>query len=301
MSADYNVAVVGNIGIDTNVYLYNADVDWRVEANFSENLDYVGQAGGYTSRGFVRLGKRTAFIGSVGNDYHGQLIRQTLAADGIDSSALFVDPAGTSRSVNIMYRNGRRKNFYDGKSHVQLRPDMTRSTQILARSRLALFHLPNWARELLPVARRQGCVIACDLQDVTMRDDPYRRDFVEHADILFCSATNFPNPADLVEPWLSERPDRVVVVGMGAQGCALGTASGIQVFPPAALDLPVIDTNGAGDALAVGFLTSYALEGRSLEESIKRGQIAARITCAQKASSANLITADQLEAFTHAI
>jgi sugar/nucleoside kinase (ribokinase family) len=36
-----------------------------------------------------------------------------------------------------------------------------------------------------------------------------------------------------------------------------------------------IDTNGAGDSLAVGFLVSRVLEGSSLEESIRRGQITA--------------------------
>ena len=69
--AFFDVAVVGNVGIDTNIYLYGNDIDFNVEANFSENLDYVGQAGGYTSRGYARLGKRTAFIGYVGDDYAG--------------------------------------------------------------------------------------------------------------------------------------------------------------------------------------------------------------------------------------
>jgi sugar/nucleoside kinase (ribokinase family) len=58
---------------------------------------------------------------------------------------------------------------------------------------------------------------------------------------------------------------------------------------------PVIDTNGAGDGLAVGVLSSYVLAGYSLEDSIRRGQITARYTCTQNASSAHLITPDQLE------
>ena len=48
-----DVVVVGNAGIDTNVFLYGADVDFSVEANFSDTLDTVGQAGGYSSRGYV--------------------------------------------------------------------------------------------------------------------------------------------------------------------------------------------------------------------------------------------------------
>ena len=91
------------------------------------------------------------------------------------------------------------------------------------------------------------------------------------------------------------RPGLIVVAGMGARGCALGTREGIRHFGPAAMDLPVIDTNGAGDGLAVGFLSSYVLEGYSLEDSIRRGQIAARYVCAQKASSARLIRPDIMQ------
>jgi sugar/nucleoside kinase (ribokinase family) len=59
----------------------------------------------------------------------------------------------------------------------------------------------------------------------------------------------------------------------------------------------VIDTNGAGDGLAVGFLSSYVLEGYSLQESVRRGQIVARYTCTQRATSSHLITREQLASF----
>jgi sugar/nucleoside kinase (ribokinase family) len=87
---------------------------------------------------------------------------------------------------------------------------------------------------------------------------------------------------------------------MGAQGCALGTQDGIQFFPAVETDRPVIDTNGAGDGLAVGFLSSYVLDNFSVGHSILRGQIAARRTCTRKASSSNLITAEQLDQFFRA-
>jgi sugar/nucleoside kinase (ribokinase family) len=82
---------------------------------------------------------------------------------------------------------------------------------------------------------------------------------------------------------------------MGERGCALGTRAGIRFYPPVALDLPVVDTNGAGDALAVGFLSSHVLDGLPLEESILRGQIAARYKCGIKASSGRKISRELLE------
>ena len=298
-TAPSEVVVIGNVGIDTNIYLHGADVDWSVEANFTQNLDTIGQAGGYASRGYARLGHRTAFIGTVGDDYHGRFIREELTRDGIDLAGLFVDPQGTARSVNLMYRDGRRKNFYDGKGHMALEPHLESCRAVLGGARLAHFNIPNWARKLLPLARELGVRIAVDLQDVVTPEDPYRRDFVEQADILFFSAANHSDPSPLIQHFLGDIPDRIVICGMGAAGCGLGTSAGIRFYGPVAWPEPVIDTNGAGDALAVGFLSSYVLRGCSLEDSVLRGQIAVRHTCTQKASSSAFVTIRQLDE-THA-
>jgi sugar/nucleoside kinase (ribokinase family) len=291
----FDVVVVGNVGLDTNVYLPGEDINFEVEANFTENLDYVGQAGGYASRGYAQLGHRTAFIGHIGDDYSGRFIQKEFARDGVDTAALFIDPQGTSRSINFMYRDGRRKNFYDGKGHMQFQPDLAVCRTILAQAKLAHFNIPNWARQLLPIAKEVGLTIACDIQDVVSVDDAYRRDFIAYADILFFSGANYADPSPLIEAFLHKKPSLIVISGMGAQGCALGTQAGIQFFPAVDMNTPIIDTNGAGDGLAVGFLTSYVLDNYSLSDSVCRGQISARYTCTQKASSSDLITAEQLE------
>jgi len=295
VAEDLDVAVIGNVGVDTNVYPLGEEIDWSVEANFTRNLDYVGQAGGYSSRGWARLGRRTAFVGYVGDDFCGRFVRQELAGDGIDLSALFVDPAGTGRSVNMMFKDGRRKNFYDGGGHMTLEPELATCRRVLARTKLAHFHLPNWARRLLPLARELGLTIACDLQDLVALPDPYRQDFINAADVLFFSAVNHADPAPICEALRAGRPTRVVVAGMGGRGCALAAGRGVRFFPPVPWDGPVVDTNGAGDGLAVGFLDAWGLEGRSPEEAVRRGQIVARHTCTIRASSAGLITREELE------
>lgn len=296
MSQPPEVVVVGNAGVDTNVYLHGADVDWSVEANFTQNIDYVGQAGGYAARGYAALGRRVGFIGHVGDDSAGQLVRAAFARDGVDTRAVWIDPAGTQRSVNIMYRDGWRKNFYDGKGHMEQAPDMARCREALGGARLAHFNIPNWARQLLPLARELGLTVACDLQDIVSLDDPYRHDFLAAADIICCSAANFPDPGPLMEAIVGRFSPSVVVVGMGAEGCAAVASGRAYRLRPPPLDLPVVDTNGAGDALAVGFLASYVLEGRPIEEALLRGQIAARHTCALRGTSDGLITPARLDA-----
>jgi sugar/nucleoside kinase (ribokinase family) len=293
----FDVVVVGSVGIDTNVYLAGSDIDFSVEANFTENIDYVGQAGGYASRGYAQLGKQTAFIGYVGDDHNGRFVREEFARDGIDTSALFVDPMGTSRSVNFMYRDGRRKNFYDGKGHMELQPDLDVCESVLSGARLAHFNIPNWGRLLLPIAKEHGLTIACDIQDVVSAEDAYRKDYIEFADIVFFSAANRPDPKSFMDSFLNKNPDLVLIAGMGAEGCALGTRTGVQFFPPVDMEEPIVDTNGAGDGLAVGFLSSFVLDGFEIEHAVLRGQIVARYTCALRATSSHLITADQLDRY----
>lgn len=295
--ASPEVVVIGNAGVDTNIYLYGADIDFSVEANFSQNIDYVGQAGGYAARGYAALGRRTAFIGALGDDACGRMVREQFERDGIDGSGIFHDPLGTARSVNLMYRDGRRKNFYDGKGHMDLRPDLDVCRRIMRGARLAHVNIPNWARYLLPVCRELGMVIACDLQDIVDPYDPYRQDFVHAADILFFSAANHAAPEPIAELYLRHNPARIVIAGMGEHGCLIAANTGMRRIPPPAIDLPVIDANGAGDSLAAGFLTSYVLDGRGLEESAQRGQAAARYACAQRAPK-GLIDAAATDRFT---
>lgn len=291
----FDVVVISGVGIDTNIYLHGDDIDFRVEANFTENLDYVGQAGGYSGRGFARLGKKVALIDFVGDDYGGEYIRSALKKDRIDLRGVFIDPAGTRRSVNFMYKDGRRKNFYDGKGAMSLIPDINACRRILQRTRLAHFNIVNFSRYLLPVARELGITISCDIQDVVAADDPYLKEYIQYADVLFFSSVNHKDPSPLIREFLGSRQERIVIAGMGAEGCVLGTRGSVRFFKAVEMPDPVIDTNGAGDSLAVGFLTSYFMDGFSLDESILRAQIAARYTCTIKASSSALITRETLD------
>ncbi|HJW71344.1 MAG TPA: carbohydrate kinase family protein [Geothrix sp.] len=295
-----DVVVAGNAGVDTNVFLRATGIDFEVEANFTENLDCAGQAGVYAARSYAALGFRTAFIGHVGDDWPGRMVREAFAQDGIDTELLGHDPAGTARSVNLIYADGRRKNFYDGKGHFDLSVDLAACRALLAPAKLLHVHLANWTRTLLPLARELQVPIACDLQDIVALDDPYRADYLRQADILFASAVNHPDPAPLIRALFAAGPARLVVCGMGAEGCALGTREAgrvhIRRFPALDLPEPVVDTNGAGDSLAAGFLSSHVLKGLPLEEAILRGQLAARHACAQRATSARQITGAQLEA-----
>ena len=72
-------------------------------------------------------------------------------------------------------------------------------------------------------------------------------------------------------------------------------AGEVTRHPAVDLERPVVDTNGAGDSLAVGFLSGLVLEGRPLDAAVRRGQIVARWCCTLRSDSAHLITRDALD------
>jgi sugar/nucleoside kinase (ribokinase family) len=166
---------------------------------------------------------------------------------------------------------------------------------VLARARLAHFSIVHWARQLLPLARELGVFVAVDLQDVVSAEDAYRQDFVDAADVLLFSAVNHPDPTPVIDAYRRRNPRAICVVGMGARGAALGTADGVRTFGPVRDDRPVVDTNGAGDSLAVGFLAGHVLGGASLSDAVLRGQILARHTCTLVAPKVRLLTGRELD------
>ncbi len=291
-----DVAVIGNAGIDTNVYPFSGDIDFSVESNFTRNIDNIGQAGGYAALGFSKMDWRTSYIGYVGDDFSGRYILERFKSLGIDVRGVFIDPQGTARSINFMYADGRRKNFYDGKDHMNLKPDLDLCTEIISNAKVAHFNIPNWARYLLPAVKGLGIVISTDLQDIVSINDEYRRDFIRYSDILFFSSTNYHDPEPLFEYFLSFGNEKILIAGLGSKGCAVCRSGKISYYSAVSLPEPVIDTNGAGDSLAVGFLSSFVLDGYSLDDSILRGQIAARYACASIGSH-ELISGETLERY----
>ena len=274
--------VVGAVGIDTNVYLSGGDIDWTVESNFAVTADVVGQAGAYAARGFTALGMATTLVGAVGNDAAGGHVKRTVAGWGIDATWL-VDPLRTHRSVNLVFGDGSRKNFYDGGAATEIAvpalPDA-----LFAGAAVVHVHLEDWCRQALAPARASGALVACDLQDVADLDDPYRRDFIAAADVLFFSGVDQPDPAAAAQQLLARGPAQVVVAGLGGSGALVATHVGLSRFPATAMDGPVIDTNGAGDSLAAATLWSMCVLGSEPEVAVQHGQIAARWMCKWRAN-----------------
>ena len=284
--------VVGAFGIDTNVYTLGQQRG--AETTFARTTDGLGQAGCYSALAAAALDVPTRALAALGDDRLGAWVRDELVAAGVAVTELR-DPLGTHRSVNLVAGDGSRRNFFDPRGVSQTKVDVAACRGVFEGARVAHFHLDDWSRRLLPLAAEAGVLISCDLQDLSDVDDAYRAEFVVAADVLFMSGANLADPTGAARELASRRDGRLVVVGAGADGCLVALDDEIERYPAVELPgYPVVDTNGAGDNLAVGFLVAHYLDRVPLAQAVWRAQVAARWICSQHGDEKHPLTRERL-------
>jgi sugar/nucleoside kinase (ribokinase family) len=130
----------------------------------------------------------------------------------------------------------------------------------------------DWVRYAAHTAHNMGKFVATDVHDVVDVDD-YHRDFYLAADLIFVSMARLrPTLVDYARH-LHEGFGVKTVVGMdGARGSWLvDAATGDAQHFPVDRIAHVVDTVGAGDALAAGFCAALSC-GQSLPDCLETGQ-----------------------------
>jgi 5-dehydro-2-deoxygluconokinase len=83
----FDVICVGRAAVD----LYGEQIGGRLE-DMQSFAKYLGGSPANTSIGAARLGLRPAMLTRVGNEHNGRFVRETLAAEGVDTSHVVTDP-----------------------------------------------------------------------------------------------------------------------------------------------------------------------------------------------------------------
>ena len=284
MNKNIDVAALGELLID---FTHNG-------ASAQGNPFYEANPGGAPCNVLAmlaKLGKRTAFIGKVGDDQFGHFLRQVGLEAGISMDGLVVDThSHTTLAFVKTAENGDRDfSFYrDPGADALLTPDEV-PEDIIARSKI--FHFGSLSltgepvrsatQKAVALARAEGCILSfdpnlrpplwssleqareqinwglaqCDVLKIS--DDELlfltgERDFDAGAAKL---NAQFPNL-------------QLVNVTAGAQG-SISYYQGLRVFQPGLSLGGVIETTGAGDtfcACVLNFLLEHGLEQLTSED-----------------------------------
>ena len=248
-----------------------------------------GGSAGNTAAGLAALGLNAAFVGQVAEDQLGAIYRHDIEAQGID----FLVPArsdvgATARSLILVTPDAQRTmNTFLGAAQLLERG----SIDLAAVADSAILYLegylwdpaePRAAMEAaIEAAHAAGRKVAFTLSD-TFCVDRHRDGFWQllrdgKVDILFANEAEAASMAEVNEieeaVAMLAGSVRTLVVTRSEAG-ALAISGSDRVDVPAEAIEKLVDTTGAGDLFAAGFLAGEA-RGLGLEASLKLGAIAA--------------------------
>jgi sugar/nucleoside kinase (ribokinase family) len=258
--------------IKGSMRLIETDEAERLYGLMGQAIQTSGGCAGNTAAGVASLGGRAAFIGKVADDELGRVYRHDMRALGIHfATPPLVGGDPTARSMILITPDGERTmNTYLGASEQLSPPDIDETT--VAAARITYLEGYLWDRPLAKdafrkaaaVAHRAGRQVALTLSD-SFCVDRFREEFLSlirdgSVDILFANAAEMHSlyqTADFDMALALVRKDaKLAAVTVGGDGAFVASRDAIEMVPSRPVDT-LVDTTGAGDLFAAGFL--YAL------------------------------------------
>ena len=249
-----------------------------------ENLDFSLVSGGSASNtihGLAKLGVETSFIGKVSNDEFGSIFEKDMLASSIHP-ILFRDEPQTGRAIALITPDSERTFATYLGSAVRLAADELSVDLFKGHD---LFHVEGYLvqdhdliERSLVLAKEAGLTTSLDLAsfNVVVENLGFLQSIVSrYVDIVFANeeeARSFTGlPAEESALKIAEMC-KIAVVKTGPKGSLVACGKDLLTIPP--VDAKRVDTTGAGDLYASGFLYGY-VNGLSLEKSAMAGTILA--------------------------
>lgn len=268
--------------------MFSAEEADALYAKMGPGIEASGGSAANTVAGIAALGGKCGFIGQVASDDLGAIFAHDIRAVGIDFDTAARDGAPTTaRCLIFVTPDGQRTmNTFLGAS--QFLPEAALDRALIASGAILYLEGYLWdpeeprraMRAAIEVARKAGRKVAFTLSDVfcISRHGGDFRDLMAKGliDILFANEAEITALMDTgfdaaVAAAAAEVP--MLVVTRSEHG-AIAVSGGRTVSVAAEPIAQVVDTTGAGDLFAAGFLHGQA-SGKSIEDSLRLGAICA--------------------------
>ncbi|MDZ7823454.1 MAG: adenosine kinase [Ahrensia sp.] len=310
--AKYDVLCIGNAIVDiigraeddflsdNNIIkgamnLIDADRAELLYSRMGSAVETSGGSAGNTAAGIASFGSSTAYFGKVANDHLGKIFTHDIRAQGVafDTKPLASTPP-TARSMIFVTPDGERSmNTYLG-ACVELSPEDVEEDKA-GNAGIVYFEGYLWdppraknaIRKSAQLAHANAGKVAMSLSD-SFCVDRYRDEFLElmqsgTVDIIFANDDELKSlyqTADIDAAIEALRDDcELAAITCGADGSIV--IRGDETYKIAAIEISqLVDTTGAGDLYAAGFLHGLA-QDMPLEQCGALGSLAAGIVIQQ--------------------
>ena len=258
-------------------------------AKMGPGIEASGGSAANTVAAIAALGGRTGFIGQVANDQLGEVFAHDIRASGVafTTEARDGEPT-TARCLIFVTPDGQRTmNTFLGAS--QFLPESALDRDLIASGAILYLEGYLWdpeeprraMRAAIEVARKAGRKVAFTLSDVfcISRHGPDFRDLMARGllDIMFANESEIlalMEVEDFEEAVAAAAAQVPLLVVTRSEKGAIAVSGSQRASVGAEPIEKVVDTTGAGDLFAAGFLSGQA-QGKSLEQSLRLGAICA--------------------------
>ena len=261
----------------------------RLYGAMGPGREVSGGSAGNTAAGLAALGLKAGFIGQVASDELGDIYRHDISSAGVSFTTSARGDVGASARCLILVTPDAQRTMNTFLGAAQRLPAAAISADEVASAKILYLEGYLWDPEepraameaAIDAARAAGTKVAFTLSDsfciARHRDDFVRLIDDGRIDILFANEDEIlalAGEAGFEASVASVAPRVPVLVVTRSEKGAVALAGGERAEVPAEPIAKLVDTTGAGDLFAAGFLAGQA-RGKSLETSLKLGAIAA--------------------------
>lgn len=265
------VVCAGNIVVDILARPVAAEVRWQASTWIEDLTQALGGNGANTACALAKMGAGVVLAGAVGRDAFGDYALAALQAAGVNTAHVERHRLPTAASAVLVRADGARALLHrPGVSEVALSgalPFPDGCSHLHLANIFALRQFRRLAAGALAEARRRGWTTSLDTgHDALGEWIAVLAPCLPLVDLLFVNEQEAQaltgEPPARAAATLVRHGAATVVLKRGAAGCSLYGA--VEAYCPG-FDVAVVDTTGAGDCFAGGFLARY-LEGAPFEE-----------------------------------
>ena len=300
---DKNILVLGSVNADH--VLDVGSLPLPGETTVGSNYRVVaGGKGANQAVACARLGGRTRFLASVGDDSEGHEAIAALAVDGMDTSSIEV--AGNCRTgVALIFVNSQGENCIgiSAEANAELTPEIIRQNQALIASAdylLMQLEVPiesvTLAAEIASNAQTQVILNPAPathaIPDKLLKYIDIITPNQTEAEILTDVCVNSEADAERAAELLHQRGIGIVIITLGQSGAYISDHSGKRTIAGYRVD--AVDTTAAGDTFN-GALVVALSEGKGLDEAVNFANAAAAMSVTKTGAQPSIPWRQDLE------
>jgi sulfofructose kinase len=244
-----------------------------------------------------RLGVKSAIVGTIGDDADGQEILRIFAQEGVDTSGISIGATATAGSVIVASKENNARAISTRQPVVQAPINQAAKNLIADAKWVHVDQVGIKRLDELGITRGNGPQISFDAGYGVENFDPIIVDLFVPTDRQM--ALRYPG-VDLAVALENDslKAGNTVVATQGSAGsAAFSPETGLVTAPGYKVD--VTSTLGAGDVFH-GALLAQVIQGYSLQDSIRRANAVAALSCRGLDGQSKIPTTTELDAYLEA-